>query len=176
MANALIIVGTDRNAGKTTLACKIIEHNACRTPIIALKISPHFHPIDDEKEVMARSENYMIIRENDHDSWKDSSRFLRSGAAEVYYMQVWDQNLLPAFNAFLNICGPRRTMVIESGWLRNLVEPGMFIIVNRKGNGVYKGNIDRYRRLPHLWVETDGEGFSIDAERIVWEGRCWKLF
>jgi hypothetical protein len=31
------------------------------------------------------------------------------------------------------------------------------------------------KQLPHQWVETDGEGFSIDAESIVWENGEWKI-
>ena len=175
MPNILIIVGTDRNAGKTTLAERIIKNNSRRIPVVAIKISPHFHPVGQDEEVVVQTGSFIIIREKDPGSRKDSSRFLKAGASEVYYMQVWDRDLSTAFESLLEICSQDKPMVIESGWLRQVIMPGLFIIVNRKGNSVYKENIPIYKKMPHLWVEADDKGFDPPAERITFRGSRWTV-
>jgi molybdopterin-guanine dinucleotide biosynthesis protein len=75
----LIIVGTNQNAGKTTFATKVIKKFSDKYPITAIKISPHFHPLDVDACILARTGNYVIIREHKTGSGKDSARMLKSG-------------------------------------------------------------------------------------------------
>ncbi len=174
LPNTLLIVGTDRNAGKTTFASRIIRHISGSHPVNALKISPHFHELKESEDVILHRENFIIAREHEPEGTKDSNRFLKAGAKEVYYMQVWDENLLSAFEALLEIAGSRIPMVIESGWLRNVVEPGKFVIVNRKDNLNHKDSINKYKQFPHTWTEFDGENFDPAPDRILWTGTEWK--
>jgi hypothetical protein len=173
LPSALLIVGTDRNAGKTTLASLVIERFAPVLPITAVKISPHFHELGPAEQVAASTDQFVIVKETRPGSLKDSSRFLRAGASEVYYMQVWDQDLSAAFKELLKICGTEKPLIIESGWLRNIVDPGLFIIVNKKGNQIYKESIGSYRKFTHLWMEADGKDFSPGIESIVWKEGRW---
>jgi hypothetical protein len=173
LPNLLLIVGTDRNAGKTTLASRIIANTADKLSLVAVKISPHFHELGPEEKVVFKTDRCVIVRETLSDSGKDSARFLLAGASEVYYMQVWDHELEDAFNELLKICGPGRPMIVESGWLRNLVEPGLFIIVNRKGNSCFKESIEGYRKMEHIWIESDGNSFSPEIDKIDFLNGTW---
>jgi hypothetical protein len=173
LPNALIIVGTDRNAGKTTLASRIIERYSQELKIIAVKISPHFHPIEPNEHVIARMDQYVIVKEELAEGGKDSSRFLRAGASEVYYLQVWDQDLHSAFSELTKICGTDKSMVIESGWIRNIIVPGLFIIVNKKGNLIFKQGIAQYRQFPHLWIEAGDDEFTPGVNSILWKEGRW---
>jgi hypothetical protein len=175
LPNALIIVGTDRNAGKTTLAENIIRQFSRSKKIIGLKISPHFHELEKGDEVFLRNEQFLIVRETRPDTGKDSSRMLKAGASEVYYIQVWDQNIRAAVNYLLDKIEGNPPMVCESGWLRNIVNPGIFLIVNRKGNQLFKGSIREYRPLADRWVEFDGKDFNFKPEELQFEKGRWAI-
>ena len=56
----LLIAGNGRNVGKTTLACKIIAQFARETEVIGLKITPHFHPVN-EADVVYKTDNFVIV-------------------------------------------------------------------------------------------------------------------
>ena len=102
LPNWLILVGTNRNAGKTSLACKVIEDHRSQG-ITAIKISPHFHPVEENDNVISRTNNYVIIKEEKKGTGKDSSRMLDAGASEVFYIQVWDNNLNEAIKELMEV-------------------------------------------------------------------------
>ncbi len=122
----IIIAGSGRNTGKTTLACSIIEANKIRD-IVGIKISPHQHPVSGSDEVIVRSEDFCIIREKSR-STKDSSRMLIAGASEVFYVQCPDDKLHEAFTQLEKLTDGR-PVVCESGGMRNIVKPSFFILV-----------------------------------------------
>lgn len=175
LPNALIIVGTNRNAGKTTLACDIISKFSSPENITGIKISPHFHPLDDDALIVEKNKDFVIVRESKQGTEKDSSRMLDAGANEVYYIQVWDRNIEKAFRSLIEHIDSSTPLVCESGWLRTVVEPGLFLILNRKGNTDIKESISEYKKLPHQWVEFDGEGFDNGMEKITLENNSWKI-
>lgn len=174
LPNALIIVGTNRNAGKTTLACDLIERFSKSDRIIAVKISPHFHELEKSDLVIEKNKDFVIVKETEPGSVKDSKRMLRAGAAEVYYIQVWDRNIEKAFMRLMDHVDIKQPMICESGWLRTVVEPGLFLILNRKGNADMKESVKEYREHPHIWVEFDGREFDLEEGRIRLENGEWK--
>lgn len=170
----LIVYGTDRNSGKTTLITDIIRRFRQQLPITALKISPHFHEIDDDAEVVFKTREYVIVRETKTGTGKDSARMLDAGAAEVLYIQVWDQNLERVMPLVLSITGSNRPVICESGWARNLVEPGLFLVLHRKGHTVVKESAGRMKELASRWIEFDGYRFGFSVDEITYDNG-WKL-
>lgn len=144
----LIVAGTGRNSGKTSLACSIIKQFIDIKPI-ALKISPHFHKPSEGLEVLFQHRDYNIYREWSEKGHKDSSKMLISGASEAYYIQVYDNNAGEAFNWLLKNINADQPIVCESPALGRYIQPGGLIIAdsesiaNKKDLGELYSQADR---------------------------------
>lgn len=125
----LLIAGTGRNSGKTTLACNIIHNFTFHKPV-AIKISPHFHMGASGLDIITQNKGYNIYRENSSTSGKDSARMLKAGAEAVYYMEVLDNNLLEAFQYLMKKIPNNVPVVCESPALRKFINPGIFLIAD----------------------------------------------
>lgn len=134
-SNILIVSGTGRNIGKTILSCRILAQLTKNHEPVGVKISPHFHPMEDEQEYIHQSENFVIIEEKSM-SKKDSSRMLQAGAARVFYVQCKKEYLNEALEKLFPLLNPEQPVVVESGGLYNLVEPGLLIYIT--GNELKK--------------------------------------
>jgi len=135
----MLIAGNGRNVGKTALACKLISQLCSMHMVIALKISSHLHPLDDNQNFIAKEKDFAIIEESNI-TMKDSSKMLQAGATKSYYIQTKDNALLKAFNLikpYLPISSP---IVCESAGLGKFVKPGKAIYISNSKN-VPKGNI-----------------------------------
>jgi len=160
MPNLILIAGNGRNVGKTTLACKIISVFANETIVVGLKISPHFHAFN-EADVVFKNEQVVIIDEKQFNS-KDSSLMLQAGAKKVYYVMVKPEHLEEAIGLLIRIL-PNKLIVCESGGLHELVKPGLFLMVNRKGKEIVKKHL--LQHAPFI-VNNDGENFDFDIRQI----------
>lgn len=133
--NILILAGTGRNIGKTVLACRILAQLAKNHESMGVKISPHFHPLEEKQEYIHQSENFVIIEENSNTK-KDSSRMLQAGADRVFYIQCKKEYLSDALERLFPLLNPEAPVVVESGGLYDLVEPGLLIYIT--GNEMKK--------------------------------------
>ena len=175
ISNLLMIAGTGRKVGKTTFACRIIENIAKNYPVIGIKISPHMHHQDEGQKIIAQSDNYLIIEETSPHTNKDSSRMLRYGASKVYYLQTADRHIEEPFKKILDIIPDNQPVICESGALLNYAKPGLFFVVNRKGQTAFKKGLNRLDYKPDGWVEFDGEGFDLKVMEIQFDARGWWL-
>ena len=125
--NLIIVAGTGRNVGKTLTACKIIEHLASSSEVTAVKISPHFHPLEGNYHYVYQSPSLMVARELNISS-KDSSRMLQSGAKQAYYIQSGPENLMKGMDMIL-AGADGKPVVAESGGLYHFAEPGLLVYV-----------------------------------------------
>lgn len=174
-SNWLLVMGTDRNAGKTSLICQVIQQYRNENGLTAIKISPHFHRLDKDEKILSLTDEYVIVEETKPETGKDSSRMLSAGAERVLYVQVWDQKLEKALMEIRKFLDPSAPVICESGWLRNILKPGAFAIVNRKGNDQMKESISRLKPLADVWFEFDGTGFDPSPSVITLEGNSWKI-
>ncbi|GAB4325231.1 MAG: hypothetical protein Kow00127_17970 [Bacteroidales bacterium] len=126
----LIVAGTGRNAGKTTIACSLIRRFAHETGIIALKISPHHHQSVESADPVKKGNHWRLFREADASAGKDSSRFLQAGAMESYYLEATDDGLAEAYPIFRSLAGSN-PVICESPALRYFVTPGLMILADR---------------------------------------------
>ncbi len=171
----MIVYGTDRNSGKTTLISQIIGKFHVEVPIVGIKISPHFHRLEPDAIIAYQAKECVIIRENLHRTGKDSSRMLDAGASEVLYVQVWDQDLGKVLPAILGLIPGGSAVICESGWARRLIIPGLFFVLHRKGNTEIKDSAIEFRALADQWIEFDGEQFDFDIREIRFADQSWKL-
>ena len=171
--NILVIAGSSRNVGKTTLVCKLIETER-KKDIYAVKITPHFHSITPGLIEIAKSNNWIIFEETNANTSKDTSRYLKAGAQKSYLLQVLDGELVTAFNQLLKKLPKLNPIIIESAALNEIIKPGMSLFISSEQN---KSNL----KSKNSNVESDlaftfnGEKFNPSPQKISFNKKKWIL-
>lgn len=138
----LIIGGTGRDAGKSTLAELLIARFASRG-IIGLKITPHDHPDVSGLTLIAEGEGYNIFKERNCFSEKDSSRMLRAGASMVFLIVSGSSSAADAWLSMQQFLPADAPVLCESPALRRIVHPDLFVIMTHGDGGDFdRKNID----------------------------------
>ncbi|HUW91875.1 MAG TPA: hypothetical protein VMV74_01825 [Bacteroidales bacterium] len=138
----LIIGGTGRDSGKSTLAALLISKFTSRG-VTAIKITPHVHPEMSGLTLIAGKEGFHIYEERNSVSEKDSSRMLRAGASKVFLIISGEATLGEAFTALQPFLTPGTPIICESPALRRIVSPDLFILMMHAGiNNPDSKNID----------------------------------
>lgn len=169
--NLLIIAGTGRNSGKTTLACAIISKFKDQMPI-GIKISPHFHETSESLQLIKNQAKYRIFREVSSKSGKDSSRMLDAGASESYYIQVLDHNLEEAFTETMKFIDDNKPIICESPILASKVNSDVLLIsdsdkiVNKKNLGELFEQADRTIMFGNAQKEI---------ESLIYNDQKWQI-
>ncbi len=175
MSKLILIAGTGRNVGKTTLACELIEQISKHEDVIGLKISPHIHTQNKNTELLLETDQYSIFHESDKQTNKDSSRMLKAGAKKVFYIQSEDERIGEAFQKLNEVIDDHIPIVCESGGLRNFVIPSAFLICNKKGNTVFKEKHHAIIPKADKILQFDELGFDYDISRICFKNGTWEV-
>ncbi len=175
LPNLLMIAGTGRKVGKTTLACRIIKQLSKDHPVTGIKVSPHMHRQAGGQRLVAETDDYLIIRETSTSNGKDSSRMLSAGAAQVFYLQTRDRHIAEPFRVLMKMIPPGSPVVCESGALLAYARPGLFLLVKRSGQTAFKKGVDLLPYRPDRWVTFDGEGFDLEIEKLEFLPTRWNL-
>ena len=136
IGNMIVVGGTGRNIGKTTLVEKLIERLSPAYPITAVKMAnikpgnEHFHGHD----VTVFTDKIRIEKEIRSDGNKDSMRFLKAGAVTSWYIQTEDAFLPETFPEIHRVIKEAKWVICESNSLRNFIRPALFIMVEGKMN------------------------------------------
>jgi hypothetical protein len=146
--NLLLIAGTGTKSGKTTMACRIIEHIR-RPDLIGIKITPHFHETTPGLLLISEGKGHSIYKETNANTTKDTSRMLMAGASQVYFAKVTDNNLFDAFTGIMEYIPGTPPIICESPALRQYIEPGLFIIMSSIATNKQK-DINDLLELPHV--------------------------
>ena len=163
--NLILVSGTGQNVGKTTFVCKLIESNRNQN-IIALKISPFWHNINNDKDIIIKNELFLILKESNTDGLKDSSKMLLSGASQTFYIQAVDVHILEAFN-FLNLHYIKGQPVIcESSALLKYVKPAFHFIITRNDKQKPKNENE-------IWVQNIDNVFDFEMDRVQLQKNEW---
>jgi hypothetical protein len=125
----VIVAGTGRKVGKTTVACRIIKDFG-KSNITAVKISSHFHEPQEHLKLIHRHSDYIIWEEMSSAEEKDSSRMLAAGALCSFYIQAEKGASLAAFIRLLGSIPDDSPVVCESPSLGKGIIPGALIIVS----------------------------------------------
>lgn len=171
----LIIAGTGRNSGKTTLACQIIHEFSPGQSIVAIKITPHFHENPGNGRVIINKPNIYIAEERATTTGKDSSRMLEAGAVQSYFVMTTDEYLKEAFSEILTRIAPNTLVVCESGGLRHLIRPGLFFMMRDPENTCLKPDAAKLLSIADEVVTFDGSKFDFDVHSIEIADNQWKL-
>ncbi len=129
--NWLIIAGNGRNVGKTWLAEYCIQQLAFQYDVISLKIASHIHKLSaDIKWIDGDQDNWMLGKETNRHSLKDSGRMLAAGASHSYYAQLKSDQYIPEILSYLNGHIKEDQIVIcESAAIGQFIIPGLAFFV-----------------------------------------------
>ncbi len=175
LPNLLLIAGTGRNTGKTTLAGKIIQKFSPGKTIIALKITPHFHKNIQSGKILINEKNLYIAEETDPTTGKDSSLMLKAGAQQSYFVMANDEHLSEVIQNIFRLIPSDALLVCESGGLRDWVVPGVFLLMNRKDIEILKPNEEKLKMLADRLITFDGEKTNFDLDAIEINDNRWTL-
>lgn len=173
--NIILISGSGRNVGKTTLACNIIKKLSLEKDVVGLKISPHFHKTSQLQKLISEGEGFKVYQELDINSAKDSSRMLESGAVKVYFIQCSDDKIKIALESISNLLPTNSPIVCESGSFANTYEPGLHLLVvdaNPDENKIsYQNNL---KNADQIIAKND---FNTEENffDLKYEGTNWKI-
>ena len=160
-----MIGGTGRNVGKTEFVCQCIKYFSQRFDVIALKVTNHFHEGEER--------TYSMMIEEDSDSHKDTSRMLRAGAKKAWYVQSEHDYLSKAFADFEHEVNKDTLIICESNGLRDIVVPGLFIVVKNTNLPQIKDSAKRLIHLSDKVIVSDGLEFDFLPEEISIVNQKW---
>jgi len=140
----MILIGSaGRNSGKTTLAAELIRRWKGRFPIAALKVTTIAckgicHRGGEGCGVCTDiSSDFVLEEEQDSASGKDTVQLLKAGAAQVFWLRTLRSAIAEGFACFMEKALPGALLICESNSLRELVNPGCFIMLaNGENSGM----------------------------------------
>jgi molybdenum cofactor guanylyltransferase len=182
LENMLMIGSSGSNVGKTELACALLRRFGGQQRMVAVKATT----VDDREGSCPRGglgcgvcssldARYEITEETDHCSRKDTGRLLAAGADKVYWLRVLRAHLCQGLTALLETVGRDTPLICESNSLRQGVEPGLFLMVDRTEHRPWKYSARQVRQHADRIVLSDGEKLDLDLNRIHLAGTRWLL-
>ncbi len=180
----LMIGSAGANVGKTELACTLLRKFSKTSDIIGIKVTT----IKDKDGQCPRGGEgcgvcsslegvYCITEETDSSSGKDTARLLTAGASRVFWLRILKEHLLEGTTALLDIIGPDAVSICESNSLRQVVEPGLFLMAKNRDLKRWKSSAQQVKKYadkivvsdgsapsPKLW--SVGDSFDFDLDRI----------
>ncbi len=178
----LMVGAAERNAGKTTFACRLIKKFSANNDIIGVKVTTILEadgkcPRGGEGCGVCTSleGNFCLTEEHTGPPGKDTTKLLEAGAARVFWLRVLLDHLDEGVSALLKKIGSGAVTVCESNSFRLAVEPDLFIMVKEKNTDRYKVSARNVREHVDRIALFDGKGFDIDPDDIAIVDGSWTL-
>lgn len=176
----LMIGSAGANVGKTELACAIIKRFGKSSDIIGIKVTT-IKAKDGQCPrggygcgVCSSLEgDFYITQETNKASGKDTSRLLAAGASRVYWLRVMKTHLQEGLKALLDIIGPDAITICESNSLREMVEPGLFLMVRGHNDKMWKSSADEVKKYADKIVVSNDDKFDLNRIKLI-DGK-WKM-
>lgn len=173
--NILLVSGTGRNVGKTTFCLNVLNHFSKSFPIISIKVSPHFHFVDQEQEFFYKTNEYWIIEENDKNKQKDSCLMLQAGAKSSFFIMCKDEFVFEAFNKVIELFHPNQAFIIESGGLDKFIKAGVQIVLTTSSIDEAKASSKNRLQNADLLVNYHLQSFESVLDKISFFENNWRL-
>jgi len=169
----LMIGSAGSNVGKTELACTLLRKFSKTSDIIGIKVTT----IRDKDGQCPRGGEgcgvcsslegvYCITEELNRTTDKDTSRLLSAGASRVFWLRVLRDHLLEGTTALLDIIGPDSVSICESNSLRQVIEPGIFLMAKNRDLKRWKSSAQQVKKYADKIVVSDGSSSDFDLDRI----------
>jgi molybdopterin-guanine dinucleotide biosynthesis protein A len=178
----LMIGSAGSNVGKTELACALLRKLSKNHNIVGIKVTT----IKDKDGQCPRGGegcgicsslegNFYITEEFNESSGKDTSRLLAAGTGRVFWIRVLKEHLSEAITALLDIIGSETVSICESNSLRQVVEPGLFLMASKNDSDFWKSSARQVGKYADRIVISDGNSFDLDLNRIKIVDGKWTL-
>jgi len=178
----LLIGSAESNVGKTELACTLLRKFGKNCDIIGIKVTT----ITDKEGQCPRGGEgcgacsslegvYYITEELDSRSQKDTARLLAAGASRVFWLRVLKENILEGITALIDIIGPDAISICESNSLRDVVEPGLFLIVANSDSKTWKSSARQVKKYADRIIISGSSSFDLDLNIINLKKDKWIL-
>lgn len=181
ISGMLMVGSAGRNVGKTEFACSLIRKFCSQRDIIGIKVTSIDHnssrcPRGGEGcgACSLEDAHYVITEETDSRPDKDTCRMLAAGAKKVFWIRALKTHLNEAVTKLMNTIGDDVVSICESNSLRQVVEPGLFIMFKRPGQ-IEKTSAHAAVRYADRIVLFDGNKSDIDTDEIELVGDKWAV-
>lgn len=174
--NILLVAGTGRKIGKTSLICKIIEKFKDQVPVIAIKLTPHLHTNSENailETALYQCPDFRIFKEESN-SPKDSGRYFNSGANKVFYIESQPITVVDAFYKTMTFIPLNSIIVCESGSLFDYIKPGAFIMITGKEIKSFDKYFERLGKADIVFDSTN-INCCFDISKITIKEGKWKI-
>ena len=178
--NMLVLGSAGRNVGKTEFACRLIARYAAIHTVVAIKITTIKErdgqcPRGGEGCGVCSSlqGNYAITEETDGPVGKDTTRMLKAGAHKVYWLRVLKEALAEGVSTLLKRIPNNALIVCESNSLRQVLIPGMFLVVREKGSDTIKETCNDVIEFADHVFEFDGADWDLFPEQCIFSNGEW---
>ena len=178
--NIIIIGAAGRNVGKTEFACRLIKKEIKTQLVYGVKITT----IKEKDGKCPRGGegcgvctslkgNYMITEEVNGPSGKDTVRMVDAGAIKVYWLRVLQEFLEEGVGALMKKIPKNSCIVCESNSARQVIEPGAFIIIRKKGRTEMKHSCKTVAKFADKLIDFEDNNWSIQPEKIIFKDSKW---
>jgi molybdopterin-guanine dinucleotide biosynthesis protein A len=181
IAGMLMVGALGRNSGKTEFACSLISKFSSKSSIVGIKVTtvadtdggcPHGAGCG---ACASLDGYYDITEEKDHQSDKDTCRMLAAGATRVFWLRVIKTHLAEGISALLETIGTDAICVCESNSLRQVAEPGLFLMFAGRQGQESKPSAMEVGPYVDRKVSFDGNKFDIGLDEIGLTDGTWTL-
>jgi len=170
------------NVGKTELACTLIKKFSRTANITGIKVTT-IKAKDGQCPrgglgcgvCSSLDGDFSITEETDSKSKKDTARLLAAGAKRVFWLRVLKKSLKEGLTALLDIIGPDAISICESNSLRQVVKPGLFLMVKARNLKSWKSSANNVKKYADKIVVTNSHGLDFDLDRIKLTDNKWTL-
>jgi molybdopterin-guanine dinucleotide biosynthesis protein A len=178
----LMIGSAGANVGKTELACTLIKKFGKTSDITGIKVTT-IRAKDGQCPrgglgcgvCSSLDGDFCITEETGSKSKKDTVRLLAAGAKRVFWMRVLKKRLKEGLTALLDTIEPDAISICESNSLRQVVEPGLFIMVKARNLKSWKSSAWEVKEYADKIIITGPDGFDFDLNQIKLTGNKWTL-
>jgi len=178
----LMIGSAGANVGKTELACSLLNkfsknHNIIGIKVTTIKNKDGQCPRGGEGCGVCSSleGNFCITEETNRFSGKDTARLLEAGANRVFWIRVLKEHLVEGVTALLDVIGPKAVSICESNSLRQVLEPGLFLMARNNDSDSWKKTAQQVREYADRIIVSDGSGFDFALDWIKLVDGKWTL-
>jgi molybdopterin-guanine dinucleotide biosynthesis protein A len=177
-----MIGGAGRNTGKTMFACEVIRRLADRWRVVGVKVTT----LTDREGPCPRggqgcgachslTGDYQITEERAASRHKDTQQMLAAGAREAYWLRVAHEHLEDGVGDLLARIPRGCCVVCESNSARQVLEPGLFVVIRDGVDGGIKASCRQVFHLADRIVTRDGSGWDLSPQSCLYIDGRWAV-
>lgn len=179
----MVVIGAGaRHVGKTEFACALIRRHAGRATVFAIKITTvQDHGTDCPHDgggcgaCSGFAGPYCLTEETGGPPGKDTTRLLAAGAARVFWLRVRRGHLAAGLDEFLRQVPPGVAIVCESNSVRQVLEPGVFLVITAAAGTAVKPSCAAVVGQADAVIRYAGSAWDRSPDEVTFTAGRWLL-